>query len=130
MNVELRPFPGGKILAVSAPLCGGQAWKFLADTVRNWSEDLGFTISEEESYSKIDSLGLVELESNDLPTFFPHFLGERWSPNIRGSIEGINLHNFSLGKLSASLGKGIIQTLICEYMSKLRHFHRIQNKIK
>ena len=114
LNVELRPFPGGKILAVSAPLCGGQAWKFLADTVRSWSNDLGFALSEKDSYEKIDELGLREFDSSDLPVFSPHFLGERWDPNLRASISQIDLHNFGLGKVSAALAKGIIKTLRAE----------------
>lgn len=111
-GIEIRAFPGEKFLIVNAPLCGGEGWRFLVDSVRGWISALTGTAPKiEECFGRIDDLALAEFEAKDLPVFEPHFLGERWDQNLSASIKGICLHNFSLGKVAAALAKGIAKTL-------------------
>lgn len=110
---ELRPFVDGRILAVAAPVCGGKSWAWLKDTVKGWMASLGLdcTIDDNELYKKIDELGVKELDKPDLPVFEPHFLGERWDPDLTATIGNIGLTNFSLGKIAASLALGLAKNL-------------------
>lgn len=112
-KLEIRPFPlYDSYLVVNAPLCGGDAWKFLANHIRNMVLQMtNVTLDFNDVYLKMDELGLKCIDSNDLPSFHPHFLGERYDVNLRGSITNINMNNFDIGYLSASLALGIIKNL-------------------
>lgn len=110
---ELRPFINNKLLAVSAPLSGGSSWKFLVDSIRMWIKELDLTPdwTDDIVYEKIDNLALKSIEKNNLPVFDPSILGERWDINKRGHVSNINLDNFSLSEISASLAIGIMRNL-------------------
>ena len=110
---ELRPFVDGKVLAVAAPVCGGKSWEWLKDTVKSWMISIGvdLNVSDNELYERIDKLGLAELDAPDLPVFAPHFLGERWDPELKATIGSISLTNFHLGKVAASLALGLAHNL-------------------
>lgn len=109
-SVELRPFLADSLLMVAAPLCGGQAFAWLVQVVRDWQQSLGLPVAgEDELFRQIDRLALASLDS---PLFFqPSFLGERHQPEQRCEIRNINLTNFSLGNVAASLGRGIIENM-------------------
>ncbi|KAH0793863.1 sedoheptulokinase isoform X3 [Histomonas meleagridis] len=110
---EIRPFIDDTFLIVTAPLCGGRAWAFLKDVVKEWMHSLGMPEISDDIilYSKIDSLALNEIDSNDLPKIEPHFLGERWDETLRASFTNINLNNFTLGKVGAAMALGIVSNL-------------------
>jgi len=111
-RIELRPFFDGQMLAVVAPLCGGAAWAWLHEAVKKISAAAGGApCRDAELYDRIDAFALAEMEADDLPSVAPHFLGERHTPHLRGSIDNLTLHNFTLGKLAAGLAHGIIDTL-------------------
>lgn len=106
---EYRPFPGGSYAAVAASLCGGSAWNWLADVIISIMKDAGVNPgSKNEIFSKMNQLGFkakCEIVIN------PNFLGERHNPDLRGSISGIDMNNFTLGSLSRGLARGIISNL-------------------
>jgi len=111
-KVELRPFFDEQMLAVVAPLCGGAAWAWLHEAVKNFSATADCTpCRDAELYDRIDTLALAEMEADDLPAVAPHFLGERHAPHLHGSIGALTLQNFTLGKLAAGLAHGIVATL-------------------
>jgi sedoheptulokinase len=108
---ECRPFPGNRFALVAAPLCGGLAWKWLAESAQVWMRDLGLNSPElEEVYQKLNQLGLAETSAEDIE-ITPHFLGERHAVDLRGTISGITLDNFHLGALARALARGIFQNL-------------------
>ena len=91
---------------VAAPLCGGAAWRWLADNVGSWLRALALPCPEPDRlFAKISELGLA---APDALTVRPHFLGERHDTSLRGSIEGIDLTNFGLGQLARGLAQGIL----------------------
>jgi sedoheptulokinase len=108
---ECRPFPGNCFALVAAPLCGGQAWKWLAESVQSWMCELGLhPLDLEEIYPKLNQLGLSATSASTI-VVTPHFLGERHAVDLRGTISGITLGNFTLGTFSRSLARGIFQNL-------------------
>ncbi len=109
-SMEIRPYLDGKYLAVAAPLCGGQAFAWLADTVQSWLRELGLPeLPEYELFRKLDALGAAS-ETSSLKVK-PNFLGERHDPGMTGSIDHIRLDNFSLGGLAAALARGIVANM-------------------
>ena len=112
--LEARPFPNHKALLVAAPLCGGSAFAVLADTVNEFRKELGEApLSRGELLDKLDTAALTYLTGNGKPEIHiqPHFCGERYNPELRGTIEGLTLNNITPGKLAAALAVGIIQNL-------------------
>lgn len=112
-SLEPRPFPGGRSLLVSAPLCGGAAFAWLADTVNAFRRDLGEAeLPKGALLDRLDALALAELERGEPDlTIAPHFLGERWNPDLRGSCCGLTLANATPGKTGAALALGIVRNL-------------------
>jgi hypothetical protein len=62
------------------------------------------------TYERLIRLGLEKLET-DL-VFWPTLNGERATPDARGRLDSLGLHNGSLGDLSASLCRGLVRNLI------------------
>lgn len=113
-NLELRPFPGNRQLLVSAPLCGGAAFAFLADTVNKFRTALGETpLDRGKLLDKLDGLAMEYLQKNGDPAIriAPHFLGERHAPELRGTISNLTLDNADPGAIAAALAKGIVCNL-------------------
>ncbi|MBO7329468.1 MAG: hypothetical protein J6W00_11935 [Lentisphaeria bacterium] len=113
-NLEMRPFPGSRYLLVSAPLCGGAAFAWLADTVNNFKAALGEApIPRGELLDKLDEAGYRFMVNNGESSIkiAPHFLGERHAPELRGEISGLTLANATAGELASALALGIIRNL-------------------
>ncbi|MBD3242449.1 MAG: hypothetical protein GF331_17805 [Chitinivibrionales bacterium] len=107
---EYRPYPGLRYLAVAASLCGGAAWAWLVDTAGAWCTALGVQPPpRDDIFSRLDALGL---EADTTLRIRPHFLGERNAPDLRGSIEGIDLTNMDLGAVARALATGIIRSFV------------------
>ena len=107
-SVELRPYFDDAFLAVAAPLCGGQAFAWLVDSVAGFLEDLGLpAVPRPELFARLDALAMASPRASGL-SVKPNFLGERHAPGLRGRVEGITLDNFTLGGLAAELALGIV----------------------
>ena len=113
-ELEIRPFPGGRFLLVSAPLCGGSAFAWLADTINNFRRDLGDAeLPRHELLDRLDELALEELQTGETElVILPHFLGERHDSALRGTVCGLTLNNTTPGKLAAALAVGIVRNLM------------------
>lgn len=110
-EIELRPFMDGRLLAVAAPLCGGRAWTWLAETVNGFLLSLGLPpFPEKQLLDRLDELAMQADLSGTL-TVNPNFLGTRLCPEERGRIEGISIRNFTLSNLAGALGDGMIRSL-------------------
>ena len=117
-KLELRPFPGGRQLLVSAPLCGGAAFALLADTVNRFRAALGEAVlNRGELLDQLDRLGMEYLRIHGEPEIEiePHFLGERHAPSLRGVIRGLTLDNVRPGALAAALAFGIVRNLKADF---------------
>jgi len=107
---EYRPFPGKRFAAVAAALCGGSAFAWLVDAVRNWTEELGLPVLDmDATYMLLDRLG-QSVDGGGLDVV-PRFRGERHAPSERGSIHGITPDNFTPANLARSLATGIVRNL-------------------
>jgi len=118
-SYELRPYLGGKQrLAVAALLCGGSAWNWLADTVHRWMADLGAApidttelfarLNTTELFARLNELGL---KSHSTVLVRPHFLGERFDPELRGRIDGLDINPLDLGAIARSVAMGIADSM-------------------
>ncbi len=124
-GVELRPFPGNRVLAVAAPLCGGRAWAWLGNAVNGFLADLGLTpLPEKELLDRLDALAFRAAPGNGLGVT-PAFLGERHAPGLRGSIDGITLDNFTLPNLAEALAAGIARSLCGRIPAEIAHRRKL-----
>jgi len=106
---ECRPFIDGRKLIVAASLSGGSAWTWLAETVRSWLDGLNAEVpSREALFARLNHLGLVSTTTVD---FSPHFAGERFDPNLRATIKGLDLTPMDLGSMARGLACGIVRNL-------------------
>jgi sedoheptulokinase len=104
-HAERRPYDDQHDLIVAAPLCGGAAWKWLAETASSWVADLGRPSPPlEVMYARLDELGLA---ADDALTFAPHLLGERHDSTLTGVLAGLHLGNGSLGQIARAVARGI-----------------------
>lgn len=104
-HADRRPFADDRDLLVAAPMCGGAAWLWLADTAASWAKDLGLTPpGRDEMLAHLDRLGLA---AADRIGFAPHLAGERHDPTLNGMIRGLALDNGRLGEVARALARGI-----------------------
>jgi sugar (pentulose or hexulose) kinase len=120
---EYRPYPGGRYLVTAAALSGGSAWAWLTRTVASWLNDLGLpAMTEDALYARLNTLGLA---AADGPLVFPHFLGERHAPGLRGSIAQLGPDSLPLGPLARGLARGIVTNL-----REMLCLHALENRTR
>ncbi len=107
-GLDLRPFPGGRILAISAVLSGGKSIELLANFVGEILEAFSFAVPKEEIYRRIAE---CSAESGGLQVA-PHFAGERGDPSLRGSISGIDMGNWHFAALCRAWHEGVLESLL------------------
>lgn len=108
--VEVRPFPGNRFAAVAASLCGGNAFVWIVEAVRKMIEDLGLPAIERETlFRQLNDLGMESTQSS--LRVGSSFMGERHDRTRRGSIENVDLENFTLGNITAALTRDIVTNL-------------------
>lgn len=110
-RAELRPYLGGDVLAVGAPLCGGEAWAALMRFWRSGVRAAGMKTDDAALFRQLDAAAAAELEGGELPEFSPSFLGERDDMAARGKLTGLTLDNFEFGKVAAALALGLVKNL-------------------
>lgn len=107
---ERRPFDVDHDALVSAPLAGGAAWKWLAETVRSWIADCGVAAPPLDAvFARLDTLGLA---ATDRLTIHPHLAGERHDTSLTGSILGLTLTSGSLGEVARAMARGIARNAL------------------
>ena len=107
--LELRPFPGGRLLAVSASLCGGKAMEVLADFIGDVLNSFSVSVPRGEIYRKLSE----EVPEGISPlTVSTHFTGERNNPALRGGIAGIGMDNLRFHPLCRAWCEGILNALL------------------
>ena len=106
---ENRPYAFKKTAVVAAAMCGGNAWKWLAEFIIHIISSVGL---ESPPIDKIYELMNNEgLKAKDELIINPYFHGERYNEELKGAIEGITLGNMNIGTLARGLAKGLIKNL-------------------
>lgn len=102
---DVRPFDATRDALVAAPLAGGAAWLWLADTAASWATDLGLTPpSRDAILARLDELGFAAADRLD---FRPHLAGERHDPTLTGTLHGLAFANGRLGEVARALARGL-----------------------
>eukprot|EP00727_Mastigamoeba_balamuthi_P002168 m51a1_g11949 hypothetical protein (436) ;mRNA; f:749678-751122 len=120
LSFELRPYSESHQMLTAVSMCGGAAWQWLAGVARSWLTDLCGTespllrCSEEEMNNWLSDLGLECLRKGDVEPLVVRtsFCGELRNPGLTGSIEGITMGNFTVGRLAAAVARGIAKSLV------------------
>ncbi len=109
---ETRPMPFGGFILVGASLCGGWSYtclqKFIQATVREFA---GTELNDEEVYSRMNAIAAEIAKGASGITVDTRFSGTRLEPNIRGSISGIGVDNFTVANLTRGFVEGMIREL-------------------
>lgn len=107
---EYRPYLGDRVVGVVPSYTGGMVLDWFVATLGSWCKDLGLgDLDKKTIFERLNRLGSEALES-DLsakPTIF----GERFLPDLKGTIEGIGPDNFSLGGFYKAFINGVIKNL-------------------
>jgi sugar (pentulose or hexulose) kinase len=119
-DIEPRPFPGGKVLACGAGLCGGAAFRYLAEHyVRVIRGLTGAEATVPQVLTKLVELaGGVPAGSHGL-RMDPFFQGKRSDPSVRGSMSGMGTANNSPGAWARALMEGMARSLAGHYQTML-----------
>jgi sedoheptulokinase len=118
-TVEYRPYPGNRLVAVASVLSGGSAWRWLATAAQEWTRALGLArLPLQRIYAAMNESGLASSAGGLV--IRPSFLGERHDTRLRGTVQGIDSTNFSLGSVARALAIGICVNLRDMLPSELR----------
>ncbi|MGB2808098.1 MAG: FGGY family carbohydrate kinase [Sedimentisphaerales bacterium] len=108
---ETRPIPFGGFILVGASLCGGWSYsclhKFIQATVREFA---AAELSDEEIYKRMNAIAAETAKGASGITVDTRFSGTRHDPNLRGSISGIGVENFTV----ANLARGFVEGMVAE----------------
>jgi sugar (pentulose or hexulose) kinase len=103
---DVRPFDAQRDALVAAPMAGGAAWLWLADTAASWARSLGCEApARDVVLSRLDELGLAAADRLD---FASHLAGERHAPDLRATLSGLALDAGSLGEVARAVARGIV----------------------
>lgn len=114
-GLETRPFPDGGWLLVGASLCGGRSYALLENFFRQTVKML--TDSEQSVYAAMDRALTEAGNVENAPSATTTFQGTRKDANLRGSICGIGIDNFTPVHLMHSFMNGMAQELYGMYRS-------------
>jgi sugar (pentulose or hexulose) kinase len=108
---ETRPMPFGGFILVGASLCGGWSYaclhKFIQATVREFA---AAELSDEEVYKRMNTIAAETPKGASGISVNTRFSGTRHDPNLRGSISGIGMENFTV----ANLARGFVEGMVAE----------------
>ena len=126
-TLETRPMPFGGFILVGASLCGGWAYtclqEFIQATVKEFS---GIEVSDEEIYKRMNEIAAETEEGASGITVNTRFSGTRHEPNLRGSISGIGVDNFTVANLTRGFVEGMVAELAdMTSRASIKNFTRI-----
>ena len=110
--LETRPMPFGGFILVGASLCGGWSYaclqKFIQATVREFT---AAELNDEEIYSRMNEIAAETEKGASGISVDTRFSGTRHEPNLRGSISGIGVDNFTVSNLARGFVEGMVTEL-------------------
>ncbi|MHC4286182.1 MAG: sedoheptulokinase [Planctomycetota bacterium] len=106
---ETRPMPFGGFILVGASLCGGWSYaclqKFIQATV---TEFAAAELSDEEIYKRMNAIAAETEKGASGISVDTRFSGTRYNPDLRGSISGIGVENFTVANLTRGFVEGMV----------------------
>jgi len=105
----------GRFMLVGASLCGGRAYAWLNDVVRDWLAVFGQTLDREKVYARLNELAAITAPDCEGLSAVTTFAGTRADPDLRGAITGIALDNFTLGNVARAILTGMVDELCSMY---------------
>ena len=109
-GIEQRPLINGERLVCGSALCGGSAYAMIEEFFRSYITFLG--LGESPQYGVINSLAEKAYKSGERPLLVDTlFCGTRTDPMRRGSIENIELNNFTPPALILGIINGMCDEL-------------------
>ncbi len=119
-DLDVRPFPGGRLLSVGASLCGGSAFTYLAE---HYARTIAAVTGRDLGPSGVLD-ALVRLAAAAPPganglTVEPLFAGRRSAPASRGSVSGMSAENNAPGHWARAFIEGIVRELAGYYQQML-----------
>jgi sugar (pentulose or hexulose) kinase len=113
-GMETRYLPADQrdgYMLVGTSLCGGRAYAWLADVVRDWLRQFGPAPDRDQAYARLNELAASAPSGGAGLRVTTTLAGTRADPAQRGSIHGISLDNFALGNLARAVLEGAVDEL-------------------
>ena len=108
--LETRPMPFSGFIQVGASLCAGWAYAYLRQFYQSiLSEIGGQELDDETVYARMNALA-ASAGPGSL-AFDTRFSGSRLEPGLRGTLSGIDTHNFTPAALTRALAEGMVAEL-------------------
>ena len=122
-GIEQRPFINGEMLVCGSALCGGSAYAMIEGFFRSYAAFSG--LGDSSQYAVINELAEKAYESGENHlSVDTSFCGTRTDPMRRGSIENIELNNFTPSALVLGVINGMCDELYKLYLNgKLKKSH-------
>jgi len=122
-GIEYRPFINGELLLCGSALCGGSAYAMIEGFFRSYAVFAG--LGDSSQYGVINALAERAYKNGEQPLWVDtSFCGTRTDPMRRGSIENIELNNFTPSALILGVMNGMCDELYKLYREghlKKRH---------
>ena len=114
-GIECRPFINGELLICGSALCGGSAYAMIEEFFRSYTAFSG--LGDRSQYGVINALAEKAYENGESPlSVYTSFCGMRTDPMRRGSIENIELNNFTPSALILGVINGMCDELYKLYL--------------
>ncbi|MBQ3015361.1 MAG: MerR family transcriptional regulator [Clostridia bacterium] len=114
-GIECRPFINGKRLVCGSALCGGSAYALIEKFFRSYVTFSG--LNDNSQYETINALAEKAYKSGERPlSVDTSFCGTRTDPMRSGSIENIELNNFTPSALILGVINGMCDELYNLYL--------------
>lgn len=114
-GIEQRPFINGDLLICGSALCGGSAYAMLEGFFRSYAVFSG--LGDRSQYGIINALAEKAYENGENTLLVDtSFCGMRTDPMRRGSIENIELNNFTPSALVLGVINGMCDELYKLYL--------------
>ena len=122
-GIEQRPLINGEFLICGSALCGGSAYAMMEGFFRSYAAFSG--LGDSSQYAVINALAEKAYESGEQAlSVDTSFCGTRTDPMRRGSIENIELNNFTPSALVLGVINGMCDELYKLYSeAKLKKSH-------
>ncbi len=114
-GIGLRPYMGEQSILVGAPLCGGRAYALLEQFFESVLRMAGHE-PPKDLYGLMEKAGFLALDSANPLSVATTFCGTRAAPQIRGSIQNIDLFNLQPGPFVAGFLNGMAGELFGLYL--------------
>mgnify|MGYP002570575322 FL=1 len=114
-GIEYRPFMNGELLICGSALCGGSAYAMIEEFFRSYTAFAG--LGDLSQYGVINALAERAYASGENTlSVDTSFCGTRTDPMRRGSIENIEINNFTPSALILGVINGMCDELYNLYL--------------